>query len=76
MADDNKKANNLLGAGANFNREENKTEIDFDIGATVADQAQSHYIKKEVESNPPEDIEIDMDEDYSEDDYEEDESNQ
>ena len=59
----------------NHNKEENKTEMDLDIGATVADQAQSHYIKKEVASNPPEDIDIEMEEDYSDDDYEEDESN-
>ena len=58
------------------NNEENKTELELDIGATVADQAQSHFIKKEIVSNPPEEIEIEMDvdEDYSE-DYEEDELN-
>ena len=66
-----KNATNLT---ANKAKEENKTELELDIGVTVADQAQSHYIKKEVVSNPPEEIEIEMEEDYS-DDYEEDEIN-
>ena len=71
MRDSVKSPTNLI---ANKAKEENKTELELDIGATVADQAQSHYIKKEVESNPPEEIEIEVDEDYS-DDYEEDELN-
>lgn len=45
----------------------------FDIG-TAADPAQSHYIKKDVLSNPPDEIELAGDDDYSE-DYEEDEIN-
>ena len=46
--------------------EEAKAHEIFDIG-TTADVAQSHKIKKDILSNPPDDIEIDIEDD--DDDY-------